>query len=113
MDSLYGDEDKFAAWVAARRRLAFLLSAYTEFDQGRERHAAAACSTSGVSRTPRRCRTALTPGTDRLRAVRSGWTCMAILLHAPGRPDPLKQALTMIPGYPMVRPPPVHAKKRA
>jgi hypothetical protein len=32
--------------------------------------------------------------------------------------DPLKQALTMIPGYPMVRdqgvrPPPVHAKKRA
>ncbi|HSH99780.1 MAG TPA: alpha/beta hydrolase, partial [Reyranella sp.] len=30
MDSLYGDEDKFAAWAAARRRLAFLLSAYTE-----------------------------------------------------------------------------------
>jgi hypothetical protein len=30
MDSLYGEEDKFAAWAAARRRLAFLLSAYTE-----------------------------------------------------------------------------------
>src|SRR5262249_49159360 len=30
MDSIYGDEDKFAAWAAARRRLAFLLSAYTE-----------------------------------------------------------------------------------
>ena len=30
MDSLYGDEDKFAAWAAARRRLAFLLSAYTD-----------------------------------------------------------------------------------
>ena len=30
MDALYGDEDKFAAWVAARRRQAFLLSAYTE-----------------------------------------------------------------------------------
>ena len=37
MDALYGDEDKFAAWLAARRRQAFLLSAYTEFDQGRER----------------------------------------------------------------------------
>ena len=37
MDALYGDEDKFAAWAAARRRQAFLLSAYTEFDQGRER----------------------------------------------------------------------------
>src|SRR5260221_9614080 len=31
MDALYGDEDKFAAWMAARRRQAFLLSAYTEF----------------------------------------------------------------------------------
>src|SRR4030095_6693801 len=30
MDALYGDEDKFAAWAAARRRQAFLLSAYTE-----------------------------------------------------------------------------------
>jgi hypothetical protein len=27
--------------------------------------------------------------------------------------DPLKQALTMIPGYPMVRPPDVRAKKSA
>ena len=30
MDSIYGDEEKFAAWAAARRRLAFLLSAYTD-----------------------------------------------------------------------------------
>ena len=30
MDALYGDEDKFAGWVAARRRQAFLLSAYTD-----------------------------------------------------------------------------------
>ena len=30
MDALYGDEDKFAAWFAARRRQAFLLSAYTD-----------------------------------------------------------------------------------
>ena len=37
MDALYGDEDKYAAWAAARRRQAFLLSAYTEFHQGRER----------------------------------------------------------------------------
>ena len=39
MDALYGDEDKFASWVAARRRQSFLLSAYTEFDEGRERDA--------------------------------------------------------------------------
>ena len=30
MDALYGDEDKFAGWAAARRRQAFLLSAYTD-----------------------------------------------------------------------------------
>ncbi|WP_421995304.1 alpha/beta hydrolase [Reyranella sp.] len=30
LDALYGDEDKFAAWVARRRRQTFLLSAYTE-----------------------------------------------------------------------------------
>ena len=30
MDALYGDEDKFAAWFAARRRQAFLFSAYTD-----------------------------------------------------------------------------------
>ena len=30
MDALYGDEDKYAAWLAARRRQAFLLSAYTD-----------------------------------------------------------------------------------
>ncbi len=42
MDSLYGDEDKFAAWAAARRRLAFLLSAFTEFDAREQRHLAGA-----------------------------------------------------------------------
>ena len=30
MDALYGEEDKFAALLAARRRQAFLLSAYTD-----------------------------------------------------------------------------------
>jgi hypothetical protein len=30
LDALYGDEDKFAAWFAARRRQAFLFSAYTD-----------------------------------------------------------------------------------
>jgi len=33
LDSLYGDEDKFAGWASSRRRLAFLLSAYTELPE--------------------------------------------------------------------------------
>ena len=56
MDALYGDEDKFAAWVAARRRQPFLLSAYTEFDEGRERRRSRACWPSGAFPTPRACR---------------------------------------------------------
>ena len=40
MDALYGDEDKFATWFAARRRQAFLLSAYT--DSTKEENADAA-----------------------------------------------------------------------
>jgi hypothetical protein len=76
MDSLYGDEDKFAAWAAARRRLAFLLSAYTEstkdenaslkqlLDKRRIPH---------VDALPR----ALTPGTMAFVSCGS-WSCMAI-----------------------------------
>src|SRR5262249_39722017 len=30
MDALYGDEDKFAGWIAPRRRQAFLFSAFTD-----------------------------------------------------------------------------------
>ncbi len=111
MDSLYGDEEKVAAWAAARRRLAFLVSAYTEstkdenatlrglLDKRRIAHADA---------LPK----SLTPGTFAFVS------CGSLDMHGDfmtraWASDPLKQALTMIPGYPMVRPPDVRAKKSA
>ena len=87
MDALYGDEDKFAAWVAARRRQAFLLSAYTDstkdenatlqglLDKRRVPYAKAPAA-GPESRAPWPSRRA------------AGSTCMAILLRAPGGPIP-------------------------
>jgi hypothetical protein len=101
MDSLYGDEDKFAAWAAARRRLAFLLSAYTEstkdenatlrglLDKRRIPHA------DGLPQ-------ALTPGTMAFVSCGS-WEMHGDFMTRAWGPDPLKQALAMIPGYPTVR----------
>jgi hypothetical protein len=101
MDSIYGDEEKFAAWAAARRRLGFLLSAYTEstkdenatlrglLDKRRIPHAAS------LPRT-------LTPGTMAFVSCGS-WEMHGDFMTRAWGPDPLKQALAMIPGYPMVR----------
>jgi len=98
MDSLYGDEEKFAAWAAARRKLAFLLSAFTESTReenttlqgllGKRRIA----HTSGLP-------TALTPGTSAFVPC-GGWEMHGDFMTRAWGPDPLKQALTMIPGYP-------------
>jgi len=111
MDSLYGDEDKFAAWAAARRRLAFLLSAYTEstkdenatlrglLDKRRIPHAAA---------LPK----ALTPGIFAFVSCGS-WELHGDFMTRAWAADPLKQALAMIPGYPTVRDSGVRAKKGA
>ena len=111
MDSLYGDEDKFAAWAAARRRLAFLLSAYTDstkdenatlrglLDKRRIPHVAA---------LPK----ALTPGIFTFVSCGS-WELHGDFMTRAWAPDPLKQALAMIPGYPTVRDPGVRAKKGA
>ena len=107
MDSLYGDEEKFAAWAAARRRLAFLLSAYTELDQGRERHLARPARQAAIPHADALPK-ALTPGTIAFVAVRS-WEMHGDFMTRAWAPDPLKQALPMIPGYPM----PVRAKKSA
>lgn len=111
MDSIYGDEAKFAAWAAARRRLAFLLSAYTEstkdenailrglLDKRRIPHA---------DSLPK----ALTPGTFAFVSCGS-WEMHGDFMTRAWAPEPLKQALTMIPGYAMVRAEGVRAKKRA
>jgi len=96
LDALYGDEDKFAAWIARERRQAFLFSAHT--DSTRDEHA----TLQGLlekKRVPftRGLPTALTPGTVAFLP------CGGIDLHGDfvtraWRADPLKAALAMIPG---------------
>jgi hypothetical protein len=105
LDSLYGDEDKFAGWAAARRRLAFLLSAYTEstkdenatlqalLDKRRVPHA------DGLPKS-------LTPGTMAFVSCGS-WEMHGDFVTRAWAADPVKQALAMIPGYPQT----VRAKK--
>ena len=101
MDALYGDEDKFAAWAAARRRQAFLLSAYTEFDQGRERRLA-----GHARQEARALRQGPAGGPD--PGTVAFVPCGGLDMHGDfvtraWRPDPLKAALAMIPGYAPVR----------
>ena len=111
MDSLYGEEEKVAGWAAARRRLAFLLSAYTESTKDENGKLRGLLDRRRIPHADSLPKT-LTPGTMAFVP------CGSLEMHGDfmtraWAPDPLKQALTMIPGYPMVRPPPVHAKKRA
>jgi hypothetical protein len=101
MDALYGDEDKYAAWLAARRRQAFLFSAYTE--STKDEHT----TLQGLldkKRVPyaKTLPAALNPGTVAFVP------CGGIDMHGDfvtraWRPDPLKAALAMIPGYTLVR----------
>lgn len=106
MDALYGDEDKFATWFAARRRQAFLLSAYT--DSTKEENATLQGLlakkripfTRGVPRT-------LSAGTAAFVAT-GGLDMHGDFVTRAWQPDPLEKALAMIPGYA-----PVHAKKGA
>ncbi len=98
MDALYGDEDKFAGWASARRRQAFLLSAYTEFDQGRERRAAQPACQAPHLRTPTACPRPSRPGTFAFASC-GGLNMHGDFVTRAWRPDPLKHALSMIPGY--------------
>ena len=104
MDALYGDEDKFATWFAARRRQAFLLSAYT--DSTKEENA----TLQGLltkKRIPfaRTLPKTLSPGTAAFVAT-GGLDMHGDFVTRAWQPDPLEKALAMIPGYG-----PVHAKK--
>jgi hypothetical protein len=101
MDALYGDEDKFAAWVAARRRQAFLLSAYTESTKDENATLENLLDKRRVPYT-KGLPSALNPGTIAFAA------CGNLDMHGDfvtraWRPDPLKHALAMIPGYGAVR----------
>ncbi|MBS0518741.1 MAG: alpha/beta hydrolase [Proteobacteria bacterium] len=115
MDSLYGDEEKFAGWATARRHLGFMLSAFT--DSTREENATLQ-SLLAKRRIPfaNGLPHSLAPGTMAFVS------CGGIELHGDfvthaWAADPVKQALTMIPGYePVIPPKPapaVRAKKRA
>jgi len=109
MDSLYGDEDKFAAWIAARRQTGFLLSAFTESTREENSTLQALLAKRRVpylSSLPPR----LDPGT--MAFVPCGGLDMhGDFVTRAWTNDPLKQALQMIPGYePTPPPPPVKAK---
>jgi hypothetical protein len=101
MDALYGDEDKFAAWFAARRRQAFLLSAYT--DSTKEENA----TLQGLlakRRIPftRSLPKTLSPGTVAFVAT-GGLDMHGDFVTRAWQPDPLEKALALIPGYGPVR----------
>ena len=112
MDALYGDEEKFAGWVAARRRLGFLLSAYTESthdENGNLQGMLAKRKIPFGSAVP----ASLTPGTMAFVPCGS-WEMHGDFMTHAWTNDPLTQALSRIPGYPQTLPPPaVRAKKKA
>ena len=101
LDALFGDEDKFAGWLAARRRQSFLFSAYT--DSTKDENATLE-SLLDKRRVPyiKGLPSELNPGTIAFAQ------CGNLDMHGDfvtraWRPDPLKHALSMIPGYPAVR----------
>ncbi|WIM11315.1 alpha/beta hydrolase [Enhydrobacter sp.] len=102
LDSLYGDEDKFAAWAAARRQTGFLLSAYT--DSTRDGNAALE---NLLARRRIRYGNALpkslTPGTVAFVSCGGADLHGDFVTHA-WTTDPVKRALAMIPGYDPVAP---------
>jgi hypothetical protein len=107
LDALYGDEDKFAAWFAARRQQAFLLSAFTESTRDEN---AALQGLLSKRRIPfaRTLPKSLTPGTAAFVGPTGGLDMHGDFVTRAWQADPLQQALSLIPGYA-----PVHGKRSA
>jgi len=97
MDSLYGDEDKFAAWAAARRRLAFLLSAYTDStkDENARLQQQLAKRKIGIGAV---LPTKLTAGTVAF-APCGGLDMHGDFVTRAWQRDPLQHAISLIPGF--------------
>lgn len=97
MDALYGDEPKFAAWFAARRNQAFLLSAYTDStkDENATLQGLLAKRRIPVTRSLPR---SLSAGTAAFVPT-GGLDMHGDFVTRAWTSDPLKQALAMIPGY--------------
>lgn len=106
MDALYGDEDKFAAWFAARRRQAFLLSAFTESTREENATLEALLAKRRIPVTKGLPR-ALAPGTAAFVPC-GGLEMHGDFVTRAWQTDPLEKALMLIPGYA-----PLHAKKGA
>ena len=107
LDALYGEEPKFAAWFAARRRQAFLLSAFTDSTKDENATLQGLLTKRRISFV-RTVPKALTPGTACFLGPTGGLDMHGDFVTRAWQPDPLKQALTMIPGYA-----PGHGKKSA
>lgn len=102
MDSLYGEEDKIAAWIALRRKQAFLFSAFTEStreENGTLKGLLAKRRIAVTTKVP----AALTSGT--VAMVDCGpWEMHGNFVTQAWAADPLRSVLARIPGYPrMVR----------
>ena len=97
MDALYGEEDKFAAWIAARRRQAFLLSAFTESTRDENATLQALLQKRRVP-FGRTLPASLTPGTVAFVNCGGPERHGDFLTNA-WRADPLQHALSKIPGY--------------
>lgn len=97
MDALYGEEDKFATWFGARRRQAFLLSAYTDSTREENAKLQGLLAKRRIPFTRTLPRT-LSPGTAAF--VATGRLDMhGDFVTRAWQPDPLEKALSMIPGY--------------
>lgn len=102
MDSLYGEEDKFAAWAATRRQTGFLLSAYTDSTREENGTLQAMLAKKRIAHAYAMPRD-LAPGTMTFLACGGLEMHGDFMTHAWGQ-DPLAQALAMIPGYPRTAP---------
>lgn len=107
LDALYGDEPKFAAWFAARRKQAFLLSAFTDSTKDENATLQGLLTKRRIQFT-RTVPQALTPGTACFVGPTGGLDMHGDFVTRAWQADPLKQALSLIPGYV-----PVHGKKNA
>lgn len=111
MDALYGDEEKFAGWAAARRNLGFLLSAFTDSTRTENATLQGLLAKRRIAyggALPK----SLTPGTFAFVPT-GGLELHGDFMTKAWGPDPLKQLVALIPGYePVAPPPPVRAKRK-
>jgi hypothetical protein len=102
MDSLYGDEEKVAAWATTRRQTGFLLSAYTDSTKDENEHLKSLLANKRIAHADTLPRD-LKPGTMTFLFCGGLEMHGDFMTRAWGQ-DPLAHALAMIPGYPQTAP---------